>query len=157
MKVEWCGEAIRCGLVGVTSRRSGESVAAHVSGGVPTGLGGDREPLRRDDGIVPKWVVRGSQTVFVVASRAAFFLTGMTAVFLATGFVNVTPDCVMGHLTHPSPLELSGNDCVKPPGYMPWMVVFGVVGAAVGLLFVLGVLQLFSRIRSRRWRTKLAA
>ena len=64
-------------------------------------LGGDREASRRDDGSVPKWVVRGLQTGFVVASGAAFFLTGMTAVFLATGFVSVTPDCVMGHVAPP--------------------------------------------------------
>ena len=95
--------------------------------------------------------------MLVVAVGAALCLTGMTAVFLATGFVNVTPDCVMGHLAHPSPFTLFGDDCVRPPGYMPWMVVFGVVGAAVGLMFALGVLQLFGRIRSRRWRTKLAA
>jgi hypothetical protein len=106
---------------------------------------------------VPKWVVRGLKTVIVVASGAAFLLTGMTAVFLATGFVNVTPDCVMGQLAHPSPFTLFGNACVKPPGYIPWMVALGVVGAALGLSFALGVIQLFSRIRSRRWRTKLAA
>jgi hypothetical protein len=129
--------------------QSGRSAAEHAWGG--THLGGDREFSRRDDGTVPKWVVRGLQTVFVVASGVAFFLAGMTTVFLATGFVNVTPDCVAGHLAHPSPFNLFGNGCVKPPGYMPWMVVFGVVGAAVGLLFSLGVLQLFSRIRSRRW------
>ena len=118
---------------------------------------GDREPLRRDDGIVPKWGVRGLQTVFVVALGAAFCLTGMTAVFLATGFVNVTSDCTMGHLAHQSSFTLFGNDCVKPPGYVPWMVVFGVVGAALGLSFAMGVIHLFSRIRSRRSPTELAA
>ena len=97
--------------------------------------------------------------MFAVASGAAFFLTGMTAVFLATGFVSVTPDCVMGHMAPPpGPFDFNLSDnCVKPPGYGPWMVVFGIVGAAVGLLFALGVLQLFNRIRSRRWPTKLAA
>jgi len=54
--------------------------------------------LRRDDAIVPKWVVRGLQTAFVVALGAAFCLTGMTAVFMATGLVNVSPHCVRGYL-----------------------------------------------------------
>ncbi len=94
--------------------------------------------------------------MFVVASGAAFCLTGMTAVFLATGFVNVTPDCTMGHLAQQSSFTLFGNDCVKPPGYIPWMGVFGVVGAALGLSVAMGVIHLFSRIRSRRWRTGLA-
>jgi hypothetical protein len=106
---------------------------------------------------VPTWVVRSLQAAFVVALGAAFSLTGMTAVFLATGFVNVTPDCVMGHLAHPGPLTLSGNECVPPPGYTPWMVVFGVVGAALGLAFALGVIQFLSRIRSKRRRITLAA
>jgi hypothetical protein len=117
----------------------------------------DSEALRRDHGVVPTWVVRSLQAVLVVALGAAFSLTGMTAVFLATGLVNVTPDCVMGHLARPRPFTLSGNDCVKPPGYMPWMVVFGVVGAAVGLALALGAIQLLSRIRSRRRRITLAA
>lgn len=95
--------------------------------------------------------------MFVGIAAAAFCLTGMTAVFLATGFVNVAPNCVMGHLAHPSPLTLFGNDCVKPPGYDPWIAVCGVVGAAVGLTFALGVIQLFSLTRSRHWRTRLVA
>jgi len=105
---------------------------------------------------VPKWVVRVLQTVFVVSFGAAVCLTGMTAVLLATGFVDVSPNCVRGHLAHSSGF-IVGNDCVKPPGYVPWMVVFGVVGAALGLLFALAVIQLFSRIRSGRWRARLAA
>ena len=117
-------------------------------------IGRDRRPLRRDDCIVPKWVVRGLQTVFVVAVGAAFSLTGTTAVFLATGLVNISPDCVRGYLARPN--LISGHVCVLPPGYGPWMVVFGVVGAVAGLLIALGALQLFSRIRSRHSRTKLA-
>ena len=113
--------------------------------------------MRRDHGTVSKWVVRGLRTLFVVTLGAAFCLTGMTAVFLTTGFVNVTPNCAMGHLAHPSPFNLFGSNCVKPPGYMPWMVVFGVIGSAVGLLFALGALHVFSRIRLRRWPTELAA
>jgi hypothetical protein len=144
-------------VVGVTSSTVRPAGKGTRIGRLSTGLEGDRECLRRDDGIVPKWVVRGLQTVFVAAVGAAFCLTGMTAVFLATGFVNVAPNCAMGHLAHPSPLTLFGNDCVKPPAYLPWMIVFGVVGAALGLSFALGAIQLISRIRSKHWRTNLAA
>ena len=82
----------------------------------------------------------------------------MTAVFLATGFVSVTPHCVMGHMAPPpGPFNLNLSDnCVKPPGYGPWIIVFGVVGAVVGLMIAVGLLNLFGRIRSRPSRTKLA-
>ncbi|MGD0381851.1 MAG: hypothetical protein ABSC30_17925 [Acidimicrobiales bacterium] len=106
---------------------------------------------------MPKWVVRGLQRVIVVASGAALCLTAMTAVFLATGFVTVTSDCVAGHRAHPSPFALFGTACVNPPGYMPWMVVFGTVGAALGLTVALSVIRLFGRIRSSRRRYQLGA
>jgi hypothetical protein len=108
--------------------------------------------------MVPKWVVRGFQAAFVAVSGAAFCLVGMTAAFLVTGFVSVSPDCVMGHMAPPpGPFDFNLSDnCVKPPGYGPWITVFGVVGAVVGLLIALGLLNLFGRIRSRPWRTKLA-
>ena len=112
--------------------------------------------MRRDDDTVPRWLVRGLPTVLVVASAAALGLTGMTAVFLATGFVTVTPDCVAGHRAHPSPLTLFGDACVNPPGYMPWMVVFGAIGAALGLTMALSVIRLFGRIRSGRRQCHLA-
>jgi len=102
---------------------------------------------------VPKWVVRVLQAVFVVAFGAAFCLTGMVAV--SHPFVNVSADCVNGQLPHPSPFTIFG-DCVKPPGYVPWMVIFGVIGAALGVLLALGLIQLFGRIRPKSWRTKLA-
>jgi hypothetical protein len=105
---------------------------------------------------MPKWVIQGFQAACVVVSGAAFCLLGVTAVFVATGFVNVTPDCVKGQLAHQNPLTIFGA-CVPPPGYGPWMVVFGVIGAALGLLLALGVIQLSGRIRSRRGRTTLAA
>jgi hypothetical protein len=122
-----------------------------------TRFGSDKEPLRRDDDVVPKWVVRGLQTLFVVSLGAAFSLTGMTSVFLTTGFVNVTPECVSGHLTQPSPFNLFGNECVKPPGYMPWIVVFGIVGAAVGMLLALRVLQLSAAFDLGAGEPKLTA
>lgn len=104
--------------------------------------------------MVPNWVVRGLETVFVVSMGAAFSLTGQAAVFLATGLVNVSPDCVSGHLARSN--LISGHACVLPPGYGPWIAVFGVIGAVVGLLFGLGVIHVFDLIRSRRWNAKPA-
>ncbi|MGA2521730.1 MAG: hypothetical protein ABSG81_13065 [Acidimicrobiales bacterium] len=78
----------------------------------------------------------------------------MTAVFLARGFVNVTPDCVHGHLDHPGQLMLFGNDCVRPPGYVPWMVAFGIVGATAGVLLAVGALHLVGRLRARYGPTR---
>ena len=117
-------------------------------------IGGDTRPWRRDDGAVPKWLVWGLKTAFVVAMGAAFSLTGMTAVSLSTGLVNISPGCVRGYLAQPN--LISGHACVLPPGYGPWMAVFGVIGAVVGLLFALGLVQVFGLIRSRRSRTRLA-
>jgi hypothetical protein len=101
-----------------------------------------------------RWMVWSLRTLFVICMGAAVSLTGITAVFLATGLVDVSPDCVNGYMARPN--LISGHACVSPPGYGPWMVVFGVVGAVCGLLIALGAIQLFSRIRSRHWRTKLA-
>ena len=97
---------------------------------------------------MPKHVVRGLRAVSVLATMAAFSLTGQTAVFLATGLVNVSPDCVHGYLARWN--LISGHTCVAPPGYGPWMAVLGVVGAVVGGLFALGLMHAWGRSRSRR-------
>jgi hypothetical protein len=79
----------------------------------------------------------------------------MTVVFLATGVVNVSSDCVKGHLAHQTPLSIFGP-CGKAPGYGPWTVIFGVVGGALGLVLALGMIQLSRRNRSKCWRTGYA-